>query len=690
MADYRDGMGIADTEAPPPRAGDGIGRHKLVRPLGQGGMGEVWLAHDPSLGREVAIKLQRCSSADDHRRSLREGRALAAVTHDNVLPVYEVGVAGDRTYLVMEHIAGDTLRGELRRRGHTVAEVVALFVAAARGLGALHAAGLVHCDFKPENVLVQHRAGAIRVLLCDLGLAANDVEFHATGGDDVSDLATTPGFGTPRYMAPEQHDGETPTPRSDQYAWCAALFEAVWGRPPFLGDAEGLLQAKRKGLGPTDAATTHRRLRDVLARGLAPSAAERFADMDAAVAAVRSATRAPRRWPLVVPLAGLALVGYASDRTAVPPTIDAGAIEIAGSTPSGEAAATLELADRADADGDLELAVSLGGQAYELAHSDHDRDVAALAAARTFRRVSDLNRDEREAERWRGLAAAALAEVEADHAAWHDYDEGMFNVEYSAGHGGGAWPALTTMLMRAHADPIDGARAWVVGLQFHAELTAVAGDLQDADRHAAAAVTAAREAFGNDHGETAAALLAASLAATRAGAPERGLALVEEAGRILDRLYPPEHVRMINFGIAEASAWAEIGEYGTAFASVARARELQRRTAPSSLGLAAQLDGMAGVLARRMGDIDLARRLQYSALVAAEAELGSEHPRVGLRLHNLAVLEQSAGDCAKAREYATRAERIYAAEFPEDHPQRLGLAAAVTCDRSTPRTAGGE
>jgi hypothetical protein len=191
-----------------------LGRYHLLERVGQGGMGVVWGAFDPELERRVAIKLVRAKESSSRERILFEGQALAKLSHPNVVAVYDVGVVDDEVYLVMEWIRGHNLRvhcAEPRRVG----EIVALYRAAGEGLLAAHRAGLVHRDFKPENVMVGDD-GRVRVL--DFGLALDR--------DDGDDATVA---GTPRYMAPEQQRGDV-SEAVDQFAFGVALREALVAR----------------------------------------------------------------------------------------------------------------------------------------------------------------------------------------------------------------------------------------------------------------------------------------------------------------------------------------------------------------------------------------------------------------------------------------------------------------------------
>jgi eukaryotic-like serine/threonine-protein kinase len=195
-----------------------IGRYQLLERVGAGGMGVVWGAWDPKLERRVALKLVSATIERDRDAMLVEGQALAKLSHPNVVPVYDVGVAGERVYLVMEWVRGTNLREHLHTP-RTPRGIVGLFAAAGAGLEAAHAAGLVHRDFKPDNVMVGED-GRVRVV--DFGIAL------ALGTDGARRA------GTPRYMAPEQARGEAVTAAADQYAFCVALREALPAMPAWI------------------------------------------------------------------------------------------------------------------------------------------------------------------------------------------------------------------------------------------------------------------------------------------------------------------------------------------------------------------------------------------------------------------------------------------------------------------------
>jgi eukaryotic-like serine/threonine-protein kinase len=201
-----------------------IGRYQLLERVGAGGMGVVWGAWDPELERRVAIKLVKPTVHAARERIVREGQALAKLSHPNIVQIFDVGMIDDQVYLVMEWVRGVTLRrfGEVER---TRRELLEVYHQAGAGLAAAHRAGVIHRDFKPDNA-IYGEDGRVRVL--DFGLAQ--------GADRDREAGTTAPAGTPRYMAPEQASGDTLTTAVDQYAFCVSLREALTSerahRPP--------------------------------------------------------------------------------------------------------------------------------------------------------------------------------------------------------------------------------------------------------------------------------------------------------------------------------------------------------------------------------------------------------------------------------------------------------------------------
>ncbi|MBA3546614.1 MAG: serine/threonine protein kinase, partial [Nannocystis sp.] len=226
-----------------------LGRFVVLHRVGAGGMGVVYAAYDPELDRKVAVKLLHPSVGSDREdvgraRLLREAQAMARLSHPNVVTVFDVGTRDDQVFLAMEFVQGLPLSAWLKApRGWR--EVVAVFIAAGRGLDAAHREGIVHGDFKPDNVIVDVE-GRARVL--DFGLAfaqdrgkpPSDPEARRSSrsgrsGVDLSTHLTRTGAltGTPPYVSPEQFLGESASARADQYAFCVSLYEGLYGDRPY-------------------------------------------------------------------------------------------------------------------------------------------------------------------------------------------------------------------------------------------------------------------------------------------------------------------------------------------------------------------------------------------------------------------------------------------------------------------------
>ncbi len=264
----------ADDREPPAR----LGRFVLIDVLGSGGMGIVYSAWDRELERRVAIKILH---TDDRERSLREAQALARLAHANVVAVHDVGSIDGFDFIAMELVEGVSLR-EWLGQPRSWREILAAFRQAGRGLAAAHAAGLVHRDFKPENVLIAND-GVVRVADFGLARAARAETEPAVAPTSSPQLLagsltrTGAHRGTPRYMAPEQRDGAPLDPSMDQYSFCVSLWESLFGRLPDEADVAGT--GATRGRAPAW-------VRTVLRRGLSPSPARRYPSMDALLVAL--------------------------------------------------------------------------------------------------------------------------------------------------------------------------------------------------------------------------------------------------------------------------------------------------------------------------------------------------------------------------------------------------------------------
>ena len=287
-----------------------VGRYLILEPLGEGGMGIVYAAYDPDLDRKIALKLVRAGhagSSDEQQRLLREAQAMAKLSHPNVLPIFDVGTFGERVFLAIEFVDGTTLRRWLRQEPRAWREALAVCVAAGRGLAAAHRAGLVHRDFKPDNVLVGADG---RVRVTDFGLArAEHVELPEVPRtrDSLLDASITVAgsiVGTPAYMAPEQRE-QPADARSDQFAFAVTTYEALHGERP--GDASAANTA------------VPARIRNALSRALAADPAARYPSMDALLDELaRESAPARHRWLALVAAVVLGGAGLAAARWLAP------------------------------------------------------------------------------------------------------------------------------------------------------------------------------------------------------------------------------------------------------------------------------------------------------------------------------------------------------------------------------------
>jgi serine/threonine protein kinase/tetratricopeptide (TPR) repeat protein len=343
--------------------GASIGRYVVLGLVGRGGMGEVYAAYDPELDRKVAVKLLRVkpgagvSLTEGRQRTLREAQAIARLSHPNVVVVFDVGTFEEKVFIAMEFVEGHTAGFWAQSQNRTWQETLKVYLAAGHGLAAAHEKGLVHRDFKPDNVMVS-RDGQVRVM--DFGLARQAEKPVAVNGGaggkmvaiaeggvvttqrlpvplaepgapvaplDGSTLVLTsvsgdhrpPEFeasttamfdqrltrtgammGTPAYMAPEQFRGRATDARSDQFAFCVALYEALYGERPFGGNTLMALTTNvvngRIRETPSNA-DVPLWIRKILLRGLRVNADERFPSMDELLEALgKNPAVARRRW----------------------------------------------------------------------------------------------------------------------------------------------------------------------------------------------------------------------------------------------------------------------------------------------------------------------------------------------------------------------------------------------------------
>jgi predicted Ser/Thr protein kinase len=261
-----------------------VGRFEILERIGSGAMGVVYQARDPELDRIVALKLLHPSTSDhavDARTKmlLREARAMAKLAHPNVVTVHEVGTFEGRVFIAMERVDGGTLRQWMERENPAQERLLAVLVEAGRGLAAAHAQGLVHRDFKLDNVLIGEDG---RPRIGDFGLVKPSQRPEEQGPDSMPATRRGAVVGTPAYMAPEQLRGEPADDRSDQFSFCVSIVECFAGERPFVAATiEGLNDAIQQGLPKSALTSLPPGVARVVQRGLQVSPKDRYPSMDA-------------------------------------------------------------------------------------------------------------------------------------------------------------------------------------------------------------------------------------------------------------------------------------------------------------------------------------------------------------------------------------------------------------------------
>ncbi len=309
--------------------GDRVGRYLVLSTLGAGGMGVVFAAYDPQLDRKVALKLLRTglnlSSKEARARLRREAQAIAQLSHPNVVGVYDVGATEDGDlYIAMEFVEGDTLTTWLKKWPRTWREIIDVFLQAGRGLLAAHGSGLLHRDFKPDNVLV---GGDGRVRVTDFGLARS-VMTPDEGTRERTDMtalqveltATGAVLGTPRYMPPEQLTGPDIDARADQFSFCVALYEALYGAHPLAdGTSVAMLEQGIEASPPPEGSKVPVVIGKVVSRGLLRDPKKRYPTMAALIAELAPRPERSRFKVGAVVLAAALLVGGAAAAVLIRP-----------------------------------------------------------------------------------------------------------------------------------------------------------------------------------------------------------------------------------------------------------------------------------------------------------------------------------------------------------------------------------
>jgi hypothetical protein len=663
-----------------------LGRYEILERIGAGGMGMVYAGRDPQLDRVVALKLirpERLARGGDveaaQRRLLREAQAMARVSSPYCVTVFEAGTHGRQVFVAMEFVEGRNLSRWLLAQRRSWSEVVEVFIQAARGLAAVHAAGLVHRDFKPDNVLIGDDG---RARVADFGLAA--AAGDASGSDPTrlgsagSDTLTRTGalVGSLAYMSPEQHRGETVDARSDQFSFCIALFEALVGHRPFGGDsAEGLRRDVLSGaVDWREAPKLPDRLLRLLRRGLSTEPSDRWGDMNAIVAELHRIAHPNRRWAWAAGAATLVAgsvaitAGLMAERAPLcqraeeqartawgKPRRDAVADALAGtSRPFAEKTAQ-QVVERLDAH----------ARAWTRAHAEvcgtgedprgDDPQLVTLACLdRTAVEAEALTRAlADEPERFVEHATLAVyklrdpgrcASPEPSGAAAEDEQESV--------------PAPVVVALARAETRLAAADAG--GIEDANEALAEARELGHATYEAEALLLRGRFAARASDWEGAEAdLLASNDVAESVGA----WAVAAQARTELVFIVG---YRARRFG--EARVWSEL------------AQAALRRSGETGL-VEVRLLNAQGLVLDEQGHDTEAREVLNRALALAEQALEPEHPGVAATLENLGRLEAGHGDNALAREHLTRAYQIRGRTLGPTHPDTVRTRALLDAMR---------
>ena len=710
-----------------------FGRYKIVRRIGSGGMGTVYSAFDPTLDRTVALKVlhDKVESGDAEQRLLREAQAMARLSHPNVVTVHDAGMKDDRPYVAMEFVEGSDLRTWLKREQRSWREIVDQFLAAGDGLAAAHAAGLIHRDFKPGNVMVGNDG---RVRVTDFGLAraaevgdwetlersietlampAADAESSSPLETPLTQAGTV--LGTPAYMAPEQALEGRADHRSDQYAFCVSLYVALFGKHP-LGEFSNLpefvaqLESKDVSPPPPDHQVPGR-IVDAIMKGLSRSPDQRFPTMDALLEALRfDPAQRRKRWLLAATavVAVAAVVGIVSYSVYRRQLCAGGESQVAAVWNADRRA---ELEERF-----VSVAEGLGGEAVAAVatrlddYTDRWSTVHREACIATRirgehsealldRQMACLRRRLREADHLlsrlaaggRDLATSALdavvgldlPEVCADSTA---LVERLPLPEDEATRA--ALDELEDSLAAANAEKLAG--DYQTALERLAELAPQARELGYPPTLAEVMILKGFVEAELGQGEDAERSLREAFGAAEQGRDDRAGAVAasnlmwvtgylqgrfEEADRWSDlaqakieRLGGDETVAA-DYADSRAGVLIQAGRHREAIEMQEHAIELHSRIyGPESLDAAMAMTTMGHALSS-IGDYRSAVEYYEKSLALKEAQVGPDHPTLGFTATSLSQAYAGLGEYEKAAELSRRALAILEKAFGPDDPQ---------------------
>jgi tetratricopeptide (TPR) repeat protein/predicted Ser/Thr protein kinase len=739
---------VGQDPAREPAAGSSVGRYVVLSRLGSGAMGVVLAAYDPELDRKVALKLLKSRPGRDQEaargRLQREAQALAKLNHAHVVAVHDVGIHAGRVFLAMEYVQGSTLSEWMTNDGkgsRSWQEVVRVFEAAGRGLAAAHRVGLIHRDFKPDNVMIG-ADGRVRVM--DFGLARSDETpgtlaageeaLPGAGPSALDTPLTRTGavMGTPAYMSPEQFAGTETTVSSDQFGYCVALFEALHGTRPFAGTtvAQLALSVTEGRVVSAPSTTVPAWLNTLVRRGLSVDPSARFPDMEGlldALAKGETRQRMRRLGLAGVVAAGLAAAGWGAHRVDVKRTAmeceakgraldeEAWSPAIQEELRAGLLATGVEYADetvqrvmpwlnrQADAWGRARTEVCL------------DEDLRRRGSASLHRRarwcldehrfafealVGELSGSDAQSIQHAVTSAARLAPVNEcrDPATMRRRPDPPANPE----------PIRDVRRGLARADAMSRAGRYEPGLALAEKAVADAAKVGWAPLEVSARATVgsllrragryedAESSLENAYFEAAelglddlAADLAVALVGTvgeHGGNPEGGKRWARHADLALAGVAEPEDgVRRATLANELGAAHQAAGEYDAAKRLHERAASIHTRVLGDEHPAVGTSLANLATAHQATGDYDEARRVHERALAIRRAALGPRHPYVAMSLNDLATTQQMAGNSEEALRLHGRALQLKREVLSADHPS---IAASLANLADTHQTMG--
>lgn len=720
--------------------GTKVGRYVILDRVGEGGMGVVFSAYDPELDRRVAIKLLASDliGEESRLRLLREAQAMARLSHPNVVPVYDAGTVDGRVFVAMEFVRGVTLRGWLDAKTRPWTEVLDTVRRAGLGLQAAHLAGLVHRDFKPDNVMVGDD-GRVRVL--DFGLARSASVIGApesTGpGESTADSGTSQKalavpvtsdgamLGTPAYMPPEQLEGRNVDARTDQWSFCVTLYEALYGTRPFDGDtvAAFVLSMHNDGVrAAPDSSPVPPSIFAAVKRGLELDPEARHPSIGALLDALQPPTPSRQRlMPLAVLGAGaLAVASWWGSRRADD-----------GCGQQGRRVFDIWSADAKDAGAEAfsRSALPYSDEAWRRASARIDAYVEAWSgeAQRACRAVGpgtaevDTLRSRCLDARLRRLTTVVDAFAEAN-------DEVVRGAVASAFQLPALEPCADVPSLLATVRPpddpesLDELSRLEIALQDAAAFE-LSGEFEEGSQQTQSVVDQARR-LAYDPFTAEALRTLASFAARRGdfeAARDHYTESFELAARVRDDAGAAQAAVDLIFVLgsklqvpAAAQTWTTVGatmvdraglkgqaseaslhnavgnvalsqgDYENALSEFSAARDIWEALPgdyPIEMGF---VFSNLGVVQTIQGNYDEARTDHLRALKIREETLGPAHPDVSMSLSNVGALDFRTGDMAAARESLERALAIKRKALPPEHPSvasaamNLGLVLART------------